>query len=90
MIFGVFLAQAGKSVEAKVEAAKALDLNPFDPLMQYNGACFYARAGEKHLAVESLKNAIIAGYGNFEWLKRDPDLEDIRNEPGYIELMKGK
>jgi non-specific serine/threonine protein kinase len=90
MIFGVFLAQAGKSVEAKVEAAKALDLNPFDPLMQYNGACFYARAGEKHLAVESLKNAIIAGYGNFEWLKRDPDLEGIRNDPGYIELMKGK
>ncbi len=90
MILGIYLAQAGRHDEAKVEAAKALDLNPSDPLMQYNGACFYARIGEKHLAVESLKNAIVAGYGNFEWLKRDPDLEGIRNESEYLELIKDK
>ena len=26
----------------------------------------------------------------YEWIKRDPDFESIRNEPGYLELMKGK
>jgi hypothetical protein len=37
-----------------------------------------------------LKDAVTNGYENYEWIKRDPDFESIRNEPGYIELMKGK
>jgi serine/threonine protein kinase/Tfp pilus assembly protein PilF len=90
MINAVHLVQVDKIGEAKSEAAKALELNPHDTLMLYNGACFYARLGEKRAAVETLKAAIDAGHANFEWLKRDPDLESIRNEPQYIELMKGK
>ena len=81
---------AEKFEEAKLEAAKALELNPTDPLMLYNGACFYARIGEKRLALDTLKNAILAGHANYEWIKRDPDLDGIRTEPEYIELMKGK
>jgi adenylate cyclase len=76
--------------EAIVEGKKALELNPGDSLMMYNAACLYARLGDKQLAIETLKNAIAAGQEDFEWIKRDPDLESIRNEPEYIELMKGK
>jgi len=46
--------------------------------------------GEKRMAVDSLKNAIAIGYAEFEWLKRDTDHESIRNEPEFIELIKGK
>jgi hypothetical protein len=46
--------------------------------------------GEKKLAIDSLRNAVIAGYENFEWAARDTDLDSIRNEPEYVELMKGK
>ena len=90
MLHGIFLIYAGNKEEAKTEAAKALKLNPTDPLMQYNGACFYARIGETSLAVESLRNSVISGYQNYEWIKRDTDLDSLRNNPGYIELMKGK
>ena len=90
MILGIHLVMAEKFEEAKVEAAKALELNPTDPLMLYNGACFYARIGEKRLALDTLRNAILAGHANYEWIKRDPDLDSIRTEPEYIELMKGK
>jgi non-specific serine/threonine protein kinase len=90
MIYAITLVQADKVDEAKTEAAKALELNPNDSLMLYNGTCFYGRLGDKRKAIESLKGAIHAGYQNFEWLARDPDLESIRNEPEYIELMKGK
>ena len=31
-----------------------------------------------------------AGYVNFEWIKLDTDFDNIRNEPGYIDLMKDK
>jgi Flp pilus assembly protein TadD len=90
IFFAHALVQAGKIEEAKLEAAKALELSPGDPVMMYNAACFYALMGEKRLAIESLKNSIAAGNENYEWLKRDPDLDSIRNEPEYIELMKGK
>ncbi|MDO8550716.1 MAG: hypothetical protein Q7S39_11285, partial [Ignavibacteria bacterium] len=72
------------------EAAKALELSPGDPLMLYNAACCYTRMSENKLAVEALKNSMAAGLEDIEWTKRDPDLEGIRNDPGYIELMKGK
>jgi len=84
------LAQVRRNEEAKVEAAKALELSPGDPLMLYNAACCYARMGESFLAVEALKNSMAAGLEDYEWIKRDPDFEGIRNDPGYIELMKGK
>jgi hypothetical protein len=58
--------------------------------MFYNAACFYSSVGDKPLALQSLKNAISAGYGFYEWIKRDPDLDNIHNEPEYIEMMKGK
>jgi len=48
------------------------------------------RALEDHRAVELLKSAVVNGYENFEWIKRDPDFNNIRNEPGYVELMKGR
>jgi len=90
MFHAIFLATLGKKNEAKIEATKALDLDAADPLMQYNAACFYARIGEKRLAIKSLKIAVNTGYEYYEWIKRDPDLDSIRNETEYIELMRGK
>lgn len=90
VFYAVALARAGRNEEGKAEAAKAIELNPTDPLMLYNTACFYARIGEKRLAVDTLKNAISAGFGEYEWIVRDPDLDSIRGEPEYAELMKRK
>ncbi|MDO8550436.1 MAG: protein kinase [Ignavibacteria bacterium] len=90
IFYATALVMIGKKDEAKIQAAKALELSPDDPLMLYNACCFYSQMGEKKLAIESLKNAFSAGYANYDWLKRDTDLDPIRNEPEYIELMRGK
>ena len=90
MMFAIELAQFEKTEQAKSEAARALELSGGDPVMMYNAACFYARLGEKRLAVETLRNSVTAGFADYEWFKRDPDLESIRDEPEYIDLMKGK
>ncbi len=90
MFYGIDLTRAGRVAEGRIQAARALELRPGDPLMMYVGACFYARLGEKRFALEYLKNALAAGYAHYEWFKWDPDFENIRNEPEYIELMKGK
>jgi hypothetical protein len=58
--------------------------------MLYNGACLFAQLGDVKLSVSTLKEAIEAGHQNFDWIKRDSDLDPIRNDPEYIELMKGR
>jgi TolB-like protein/Flp pilus assembly protein TadD len=90
MYFAVDLAQVGRKEEAKSKAAKALELSPEDPLMLYNATCFYSQMNEKKLAIESLRSAFAVGYANYEWLKRDTDIDPIRNEPEFIEMMRGK
>jgi len=88
IFFATVLVQLGRIDEGKKQSAKALELSPDDALMQYNGACFYARLNEKKLAIEFLKKAIHTGWENYEWMKRDPDLDNIRNENEYNELIK--
>jgi len=88
IFYAIALVRAGRIEEGKKEAARAIELNPSDPLMLYNTACFYAKLGEKRLALDSLKNAILAGLEDYDWIRRDPDLESIRNEPEYIALIE--
>jgi serine/threonine protein kinase/Tfp pilus assembly protein PilF len=90
MYNAIHLAAVNRKDEAKDAGKKALELNPGDSLMMYNAACLYARLGDNKLAITTLKNAIAAGQQDFEWIKRDSDLESIRNEHEYIELMKDK
>ena len=90
IFFAIVLVQLGRIEEAKIKSAKALELSPDDALMQYNGACFYARLNEKKLAIEFLKKAIHTGWENYEWMKRDPDLDSLRDELEYIKMIEGK
>ncbi|MHB8581143.1 MAG: protein kinase domain-containing protein [Ignavibacteriaceae bacterium] len=79
-----------KTEEAIIEAKMALELSPNDNVMLYNAVCLYSRLNERKLAVDTLRNIISSGFEHYDWIKRDPDLENIRNDPEYIELMNGK
>ncbi len=84
------LAEVGKVEEAKTQGKIALELSPNDTLMLYNSACFYARLGEPKTAIDCLRKAVVGGYGMFEWMKRDSDLDSLRSDPEFIELLKDK
>jgi tetratricopeptide (TPR) repeat protein len=88
--FAIYCAKNGRIEEAKQEAAKALELSPEDPTIRYNAACFHAVIGENAKALNLLKKAIEAGFEHFEWLKRDPDFYNIRQEKEFVDLIKGK
>ena len=90
LFYSARLAKRGRIAEAKKEAEQAMLTSTDDPLMLYNVACVFAQLGDTTLAVESLRGAITAGHENFDWIKRDSDLDPIRNDPEYIELMKDK
>ena len=52
-----------------------------DPIVHYNLACSFALVGERTEAIAALRRAVRLGYSDFEHLKRDKDLEIIRNHP---------
>jgi hypothetical protein len=46
--------------------------------------------GIVHKAEDYPSKSCKAGYVDFEWIRRGTDFDNIRNEPGYIDLMKDK
>ncbi|NIP79015.1 MAG: tetratricopeptide repeat protein [Gemmatimonadetes bacterium] len=67
---------------------RAVEIDPEDAGVRYNLACLYSVAGEVDLALETLESAIDVGFGNPEWLKRDPDLNAIRDHPRFEPLLQ--
>jgi TolB-like protein/Flp pilus assembly protein TadD len=90
MFFAHALLKAGQKEKAIAESDAALEMSVGDSLMIYNGACLYARLGETKKAIATLAEAVAAGVVNFSWMKHDPDLDPLRNDPEFLELMKGQ
>jgi TolB-like protein/Flp pilus assembly protein TadD len=88
----IFMATAnawlGEKDSALKAGSKAEELNPDDPVMMYNLACLYSLLNEGDRAVEWLKKSVHHGRRDFEWMKRDPALTNIRNHPGYLQLIQ--
>ena len=43
---------------------------------------------ENNQALEYLEKALEKGYENLEKIQSDPDLEEIRNDPTYKDIME--
>ena len=83
----VALCRVGRRKEGLQWAERALRLDPEDAGVRYNAACLYAVAGQRERALECLASAVSIGFGNPEWLERDPDLDNLRGIPAFEELM---
>ncbi len=90
VLYGIQLAQLGKQDQAKEEAQKALELSPNDALMLYNIACLHSLLGDKKEAIDILKKCIQAGYQFYDWIRHDPDLDNLRDDPEFLELIAGR
>ncbi len=54
----------------------------------YNLACCRAQLGDKAGALEALGRAVDAGYGNRRHTREDPDLESLRDDPAFEEVIQ--
>jgi tetratricopeptide (TPR) repeat protein len=54
----------------------------------YNLACFYAICGEVDKALEYLQQALLNKDTTIEWIRSDPDLELLHNDPRYLKLIQ--
>jgi serine/threonine protein kinase/Tfp pilus assembly protein PilF len=82
-------ARLGLREEAITEGFIAVGLSPDDPVMMYNMACLYSVLNEPEASLEWLARSIRNGRRDFEWMKRDPSLDNIRNLPVYQKLVSG-
>lgn len=57
------------------------------PAIYYDLCCVYSLTGNKVLALQSLKKSIDMGYVDYAHLEADSDLNNIRNEREYIDLI---
>jgi serine/threonine protein kinase/Flp pilus assembly protein TadD len=65
----------------------AVALRPGDPNTLYNAACTYGVLGEKAAALETVKKAFAAGYGNRNWAAQDTDLDLLHDDPEFQNLV---
>jgi Flp pilus assembly protein TadD len=63
-------------------------LCPEDATVWYNLACSQSLSGQADAALGSLHRAAQWGYGDADWMREDPDLEEIRDHPGFQELLR--
>lgn len=64
------------------------ELLPIDPTVHYNLACSYSLLRKMDLAFRALEKAVKLGYKDFKWMEKDPDLENIRSDNRYSNLIK--
>ena len=83
----VSLCRVGREEEGLEWAERALALDPDDAGVRYNVACLFSVAGRLERALDCLEEALAMGFGNRDWLKRDPDLANLREHPRFQALL---
>jgi len=66
---------------------KLSQLLPKDETVHYNLACSYSLLAQIDKAFDALKKAILLGYIDFEHLIKDPDLENLKNDQRFKEII---
>jgi serine/threonine protein kinase/Flp pilus assembly protein TadD len=81
------LAALGEAEESIRHLQTAVALRPNDGNTLYNAACTYGVLTRKAEALETLKKAFAAGYGNLNWAARDSDLDCLHDDPEFCKLV---
>jgi len=87
-LYAEFLAGAGKHEEALAQLTDdALDVSRADHDMAYWVGSTYALTGDKDLAFKWLNKAIRLGNQNKPYFENDTNLDSLRDDPRFAELM---
>jgi adenylate cyclase len=84
----LYLLDEGQADRAVEWSERALELYPDDMSSLGNGACLRARLGQADRAIELLERVSARGWGQRDWLERDPDYDSLRDDPRFQRLVK--
>jgi Flp pilus assembly protein TadD len=83
----VALCRTGDKDRGLEWAERALNLDPDDAGIAYNVACLFSLEGETERAFVSLQQAVDGGFVRKDWFEKDPDLDPLRDDARFKELM---
>ncbi|HEY7539032.1 MAG TPA: tetratricopeptide repeat protein [Methylomirabilota bacterium] len=69
-------------------AIQGADAKPRDPQAAYNAARVYARLGDNDQALTWLNKALDLGYDQFDYLRLDPSLVNLKKDPRFLKLLE--
>ena len=76
--------------ERFAQARKEVEARPNDPRAAYNLGRLHASFGEKNQALEWLAKALELGFDDVKFLKDDPALVPLKDDPRFMGLLKGR
>lgn len=62
-------------------------LRPSDATVLYNLACSYSLTDRLDEGFAALDRALDAGYSEFAWMSKDPDLAKMRKDPRFASVQ---
>jgi len=83
------LIEIGEFDRAREWIARALSIEPDNPVTHYNAACGYAMLGDIDKAFELLGRGILVGGPEWgRWVEHDSMLDPVRHDPRYPVLLE--
>jgi tetratricopeptide (TPR) repeat protein len=87
-ILGSLLTLKGRFLEGLKIDRRLVRLRPQDALVHYNLACSYALLKRPELSIKTLRRAVELGYRDFRYMREDHDLDTIRHDPRFRQLLR--
>jgi Flp pilus assembly protein TadD len=87
-VMGNNLTRKGRYNQGLQIDKRLVELRPQDSLAHYNLACSYALTGRTDHSIKTLRRAVELGYRDFRYMKEDRDLETIRQDPRFRQLLR--
>jgi tetratricopeptide (TPR) repeat protein len=86
-LLGGLYTKAGRIADGLKMDRKLVRLEPDNPTAHYNLACSLALCKKRPDALRSLRKALALGYNDVDWMEQDPDLEILKNDPEFRQLL---
>ena len=84
---GILYYKKGEFDKAICQYQESLSIQPDNPSTYYNIACMYSMQNRIEKSLDFLKIAIEKGYDNWDLIKSDKDLENVRSTSHYKKLL---
>ena len=79
---------ANKNEEALQWMERAVAINPDEISVLYNAACIYSLLGKIDVGIDYLDRAVSAGFEFRDWIENDSDLDNIRDDARFQEILE--
>ncbi|AOS45518.1 hypothetical protein Verru16b_02599 [Lacunisphaera limnophila] len=86
-LLGGLYTKVGRIADGLKMDRKLVRLEPDNATAHYNLACSLALCKKRPAALQSLRKAVSLGYDDADWMLQDPDLEILKTDPEFRNLL---